>query len=226
MSHLQLVWNGLWRKPVRTGLTFASMTIAFLLSGLLDDRLHARAHRGDHRRRGVAVEPARRGDRLRSGGVGIPLGGRDVRRHAHVTVRVSGRFPDCRCDRARKRAVAGHRRGAVEHRRCVGGTSGGRRESRPLAAVGDRDEPARPVAPAHELAGHGHQHCRGRGSVFRRACDECGSRRSDARFRRPRSRRRPATRARRWRSPARFRTKTWSPSAMRPMRAGAPMAFP
>lgn len=50
MTHLQLVWNGLWRKPVRTGLTFASMTIAFLLFGLLDginqglDSVTARFH--------------------------------------------------------------------------------------------------------------------------------------------------------------------------------------
>ncbi|HEY0334432.1 MAG TPA: ABC transporter permease [Stenotrophomonas sp.] len=36
MGYLQLIWNGLWRKPVRTGLTFASMTIAFLLFGLLN----------------------------------------------------------------------------------------------------------------------------------------------------------------------------------------------
>ncbi|MBB5737597.1 putative ABC transport system permease protein [Xanthomonas arboricola] len=35
MNHLLLVWKGLWRKPVRTGLTFASMTVAFLLFGLL-----------------------------------------------------------------------------------------------------------------------------------------------------------------------------------------------
>lgn len=36
MGHLQLIWIGLWRRPVRTALTFASMTIAFLLFGLLD----------------------------------------------------------------------------------------------------------------------------------------------------------------------------------------------
>jgi putative ABC transport system permease protein len=36
MGHLQLIWAGLWRRPVRTALTFASMTIAFLLFGLLD----------------------------------------------------------------------------------------------------------------------------------------------------------------------------------------------
>jgi putative ABC transport system permease protein len=36
MSHLKLIWKALWRKPVRTALTFASMTIAFLLFGLLN----------------------------------------------------------------------------------------------------------------------------------------------------------------------------------------------
>jgi putative ABC transport system permease protein len=36
MSHLKLIWKGLWRKPVRTALAFASMTIAFLLFGLLN----------------------------------------------------------------------------------------------------------------------------------------------------------------------------------------------
>ncbi|WP_394537180.1 ABC transporter permease [Lysobacter enzymogenes] len=36
MNHLLLIWKGLWRKPVRTGLTFASMTVAFLLFGLLN----------------------------------------------------------------------------------------------------------------------------------------------------------------------------------------------
>ncbi|MBN6151040.1 ABC transporter permease [Xanthomonas sp. AmX2] len=36
MSYLRLIWKGLWRKPVRTALTFASMTIAFLLFGLLN----------------------------------------------------------------------------------------------------------------------------------------------------------------------------------------------
>ena len=36
MGHLRLIWIGLWRRPVRTALTFASMTIAFLLFGLLD----------------------------------------------------------------------------------------------------------------------------------------------------------------------------------------------
>jgi putative ABC transport system permease protein len=35
MSYLLLVWKGMWRKPVRTALTFASMTVAFLLFGLL-----------------------------------------------------------------------------------------------------------------------------------------------------------------------------------------------
>lgn len=35
MGHLRLVWIGLWRKPVRTCLTFAAMTIAFVLFGLL-----------------------------------------------------------------------------------------------------------------------------------------------------------------------------------------------
>ena len=36
MSHGLLIWKGLWRRPVRTALTFASMTIAFLLFGLLN----------------------------------------------------------------------------------------------------------------------------------------------------------------------------------------------
>jgi putative ABC transport system permease protein len=36
MSHFLLIWKGLWRKPVRTALTFASMTVAFLLFGLLN----------------------------------------------------------------------------------------------------------------------------------------------------------------------------------------------
>lgn len=36
MSYFLLIWKGLWRKPVRTTLTFASMTIAFLLFGLLN----------------------------------------------------------------------------------------------------------------------------------------------------------------------------------------------
>ncbi|MEJ1097124.1 MULTISPECIES: ABC transporter permease [unclassified Pseudoxanthomonas] len=50
MSCLQLIWKGLWRKPVRTALTFASMTIAFLLFGLLNginqglDTVTARFH--------------------------------------------------------------------------------------------------------------------------------------------------------------------------------------
>jgi putative ABC transport system permease protein len=35
MSYLLLIWKGAWRKPVRTALTFASMTVAFLLFGLL-----------------------------------------------------------------------------------------------------------------------------------------------------------------------------------------------
>jgi putative ABC transport system permease protein len=35
MNHLLLIWKGLWRKPVRTALTFASMTVAFVLFGLL-----------------------------------------------------------------------------------------------------------------------------------------------------------------------------------------------
>jgi putative ABC transport system permease protein len=36
MSYWLLIWKGLWRKPVRTTLTFASMTVAFLLFGLLN----------------------------------------------------------------------------------------------------------------------------------------------------------------------------------------------
>ena len=50
MSHLGLIWKGLWRRPVRTGLTFASMTVAFLLFGLLNginqglDTVTARFH--------------------------------------------------------------------------------------------------------------------------------------------------------------------------------------
>jgi len=36
MSHFLLIWKGLWRKPVRTALTYASMTVAFLLFGLLN----------------------------------------------------------------------------------------------------------------------------------------------------------------------------------------------
>lgn len=36
MNHVLLTWKGLWRKPVRTALTFASMTVAFLLFGLLN----------------------------------------------------------------------------------------------------------------------------------------------------------------------------------------------
>ncbi|MBO7942245.1 hypothetical protein JTP77_041060, partial [Streptomyces sp. S9] len=31
-----LIWKGLWRKPVRTALTYASMTVAFLLFCLLN----------------------------------------------------------------------------------------------------------------------------------------------------------------------------------------------
>jgi putative ABC transport system permease protein len=36
MNYLLLIWKGVWRKPVRTTLTFASMTTAFLLFGLLN----------------------------------------------------------------------------------------------------------------------------------------------------------------------------------------------
>ena len=36
MNHLLLIWKGLWRKPVRSALTYASMTVAFLLFGLLN----------------------------------------------------------------------------------------------------------------------------------------------------------------------------------------------
>ncbi|BAV97994.1 ABC transporter permease [Lysobacter enzymogenes] len=36
MNHLLLIWKGLWRKPVRTALTYASMTVAFLLFCLLN----------------------------------------------------------------------------------------------------------------------------------------------------------------------------------------------
>jgi len=36
MNHFLLIWKGLWRKPVRTALTYASMTVAFLLFGLLN----------------------------------------------------------------------------------------------------------------------------------------------------------------------------------------------
>ena len=36
MSYLGLIWAGLWRKPVRTVLTFASLVVAFLLFGLLN----------------------------------------------------------------------------------------------------------------------------------------------------------------------------------------------
>lgn len=36
MTYLQLIWKGMWRRPVRTALTFASMTTAFLLFGLLN----------------------------------------------------------------------------------------------------------------------------------------------------------------------------------------------
>jgi putative ABC transport system permease protein len=35
MTHLKLVWAGLWRKPVRTVFTLLSIAIAFLLFGLL-----------------------------------------------------------------------------------------------------------------------------------------------------------------------------------------------
>ena len=35
MTHLKLVWAGLWRKPVRTIFTLLSIAIAFLLFGLL-----------------------------------------------------------------------------------------------------------------------------------------------------------------------------------------------
>ena len=50
MGYLFLIWKGLCRKPVRTALTFASMTIAFLLFGLLNginqglDSVTARFH--------------------------------------------------------------------------------------------------------------------------------------------------------------------------------------
>lgn len=50
MSYFCLIWKGLWRRPVRTGLTFASMTVAFLLFGLLNginqglDTVTARFH--------------------------------------------------------------------------------------------------------------------------------------------------------------------------------------
>lgn len=36
MSHLQLVWAMLWRRKARTGLTFASIAVAFLLYGMLE----------------------------------------------------------------------------------------------------------------------------------------------------------------------------------------------
>lgn len=35
MNYLPLIWIGLWRKPVRTALTFASLVVAFVLFGLL-----------------------------------------------------------------------------------------------------------------------------------------------------------------------------------------------
>lgn len=35
MSYASLIWAGLWRRPVRTLLTFLSITVAFLLFGLL-----------------------------------------------------------------------------------------------------------------------------------------------------------------------------------------------
>jgi len=35
MSYLQLIWMGLWRKPVRTALTLCSLIVAFVLFGLL-----------------------------------------------------------------------------------------------------------------------------------------------------------------------------------------------
>jgi len=50
MTHLFLIWKSLCRKPMRTGLTFASMTVAFLLFGLLNginqglDSVTARFH--------------------------------------------------------------------------------------------------------------------------------------------------------------------------------------
>lgn len=36
MKYFPLVWSGLWRKPVRTAFTLASITIAFILFGLLE----------------------------------------------------------------------------------------------------------------------------------------------------------------------------------------------
>src|SRR3954470_20242489 len=36
MSYLRLIWSGLWRNPVRAALTFGSLTVAFLLFGLLN----------------------------------------------------------------------------------------------------------------------------------------------------------------------------------------------
>ena len=47
MSWHHLVWCGLMRKPIRTALTIASMTTAFLLFGLLAPMLLLLQNRGD-----------------------------------------------------------------------------------------------------------------------------------------------------------------------------------
>jgi len=47
MSWLALLWSGLWRRPVRTALTAASLATAFLLLGLLAPILQLFEGRGD-----------------------------------------------------------------------------------------------------------------------------------------------------------------------------------
>ncbi|HTO58160.1 MAG TPA: hypothetical protein VMJ74_10205, partial [Pseudomonadales bacterium] len=36
MKYMPLLWAGLWRKPIRTVLTLLSITVAFLLFGVLN----------------------------------------------------------------------------------------------------------------------------------------------------------------------------------------------
>jgi putative ABC transport system permease protein len=48
MKFLPLIWSGVWRKPVRTILTFLCVFIAFLLFGVLDGVTAGFDHAMDH----------------------------------------------------------------------------------------------------------------------------------------------------------------------------------